>query len=341
MKDVLVIKPSALGDIIQSTCILPIIKKHSPDARVSWLVFKHNSEILINHPLIDHLFIADRHANFLTQVWNLGREMRRHRFDLVIDLQSQFRSGLFSILSGGKRRVGYADGQEGSTFFCTETFDIPTRSMHAVEGYVKLCQALGMEPVGQVDFPLPVREANRRKVGQLLRGFLDGHPLITMCPSARWPTKCWPERHFASLGDWLIDQTGAKIVLVGSPDEKDVSNRVSADMKHPVLDLTGRISLLDVAALLERSDLFVGNDSGLMHMASATKTRTVAIFGPTDPRRTGPYNPLARTVQADLECMPCFRKRCRELRCMESLDHRKVGTACLSRLQEKSSERGG
>jgi lipopolysaccharide heptosyltransferase I len=341
MRDVLVIKPSALGDIIQSTCILPMIRKHSPDARISWLVFKHNSDILINHPLIDHLFIADRHANFFSQIRHLGREMRRHRFDLVIDLQSLFRSGLFSLLSGGKRRVGYANGQEGSTLFYTETYDIPTRSMHAVDGYIKLCEALGMESAGQVDFPLPINKDNRKKVRQLLSGFPDDRPLITISPSARWATKCWPERHFASLGDWLIVETGAKIALVGSPDEQDVAKRVSAAMKYPVLDLTGRLSLLEVGALLEMSDLFVGNDSGLMHMASATKTRTVAIFGPTDPRRTGPYNPLATTVQADLECMPCFRKRCRGLLCMEQVDPRKVGTACLSQLQLKISEYGG
>ena len=136
-------------------------------------------------------------------------------------------------------------------------------------------------------------------------------------------------------------ETGAKIALVGSPDERGVAKRVSAAMKYPVLDLTGRLSLLEVGALLEMSDLFIGNDSGLMHMASATKTRTVAIFGPTDPRRTGPYNPLATTVQADLGCMPCFRKRCRDLLCMEQVDPLKVGTACLSQLQEKISEHGG
>jgi len=334
MKRVLIIKPSALGDVIQATCMLPVIKEHDPDIRISWLVFEHNKEVVVGHPLLDEVITLDRHGGVLKAWSRTKRQMRQMDFDTVIDVQCLLRSALLSFLSGCKRRVGFANGREFSTLFYTETFDIPTRSMHAVDGYLALCEALGMKRGEDVRFPLPIRERHRKRVESLFPKEGEGECMIVVCPTAGWSSKCWPEASFAALSDLLVEERRARILLVGAPGEKEAVGRVAGLMHRPCLDLSGKLSLMEVAALLERSDLFVGNDSGLMHMASATRTPCVAIFGPTDPGRTGPYNPLARTIQADLECVPCFRKHCREMTCMKEISLETVTRMCMDLIQK-------
>jgi len=333
MRHILIIKPSALGDVIQATCMLPVIKERYPDARISWLVFDNNKGVVLDHPLIDEVFVLRRRDRILKAIYHLSRRMRRSHFDLSIDVQCLLRSALLSFLSGCRRRVGYANGRETSTLFYTETYDIPTRSMHAVDGYLKLCEALGMPSQGEVRFPLPIKERHRERVDEMLGREREGDDLVTLCPTAGWKSKCWPAASFAALADMLAEQAGARVLLAGAPGEEETVGEVAALMEHPCLNLTGRLDLMEVAALLERSDLFVGNDSGLMHMASATRTPCVALFGPTDPRRTGPYSPLATTIKADLDCMPCFRKHCDEITCMHRITPERVAGACLEMLR--------
>lgn len=320
MKNILIVKPSALGDVIQATCILPVIKQHYPDAKISWFVFERNQDIVVDHPLIDSVFIA--HKN----LFHLIKQLRRVDFDAVIDLQGLLRSALIAFFSGCNRRIGFANGREMSPLFYTEKYDIPIESVHAVDRYLLLLEKLGMPKPKEVQFPLPIKDEHRNRIKQMFKR----EKIITIGPTARWPSKCWPESSFAALANKLIEKTKAKIVLVGAPNETAIINNVIKAMQHDGIDLCGQLSLMEIAALLERSSLFVGNDSALMHMASATKTPTVAIFGPTDPKRTGPYNPLAKVVKAEISCQPCFRKHCKQhLECMQKLQPDVVLDACL------------
>lgn len=328
MKNVLIVKPSALGDIIQATCVLPVLKASFPGIRISWLVFEHNAGIVMNHPLVDRVITLRRKGGFPWTLPRLLHELREPDFDAVIDLQGLLRSALLARLTGCSRRIGFANAREQATLFYTEAHEIPTQSMHAVDGYLRLCKALGAKALDEVFFPLPIGKEHRRRVKELLAGFSEGKPLIAVCPTAKWRSKCWPESRFSELADLLSDRLDARIVLLGSPSEKEITARIAGKVRRPCLDLAGRISIVELAALLEASDLYVGNDSGLMHMASATRTRTVALFGPTDPGRTGPYNPRARVVRADLDCMPCFKRECRNPRCMNEIAPEAVALAC-------------
>jgi heptosyltransferase I len=337
MKNILIVKPSALGDVIQATCILPLLKAHTPDSQISWLVFEHNAEVVRQHPLIDRVITLDRNSRFLPQFPALLRHLRGARFDAVIDLQGLLRSAVLSRLTGCPRRIGYANGREFSTRFYTEVYDVPTKSMHAVDGYLQLCHSLGMSLPGPVTFPIPLKEAHRKRIDILISDFIGKHPLISICPTAKWETKCWPEESFATVADLLSERVNARVVLLGSPAETAIVGRIAKRMRHAPLDLSGKLSILEIAALLERSALFVGNDSGLMHLASATETRTVAIFGPTDPRRTGPYNARARVATLNLHCAPCFRRNCESCRCLKELPPEGVAQLCLEELQQDTA----
>jgi heptosyltransferase-1 len=334
MRNILIVKPSALGDVIQATCILPLLKTYAPGSRISWLVFEHNAEVVRNHPLIDHVISINRSGRFLPQFPVLLRKLRQARFDTVIDLQCLLRSAFLSRLTGCSRRIGYANGREFSTLFYTETYDIPRDTMHAVDGYLHLCKLLGMARHGEVTFPIPLQDAHRNRLDALISGFMGKGPAISICPTAKWETKCWPEQSFATLADLLSGRLNARVILLGAPSETEIVGRIGKRMRHEHLDLSGKLSILEVAALLERSALFIGNDSGLMHLASATKTRTVAIFGPTDPKRTGPYNGQARVAALNLSCSPCFKRNCEGLRCLKDLSPEVVAETCIDHLQQ-------
>ena len=335
MRNILIVKPSALGDVIQATCILPLLKTYAPGSRISWLVFEHNAEVVRNHPLIDHVISINRSGSFLPQFPGLLRKLREARFDTVIDLQCLLRSAFLSRLTGCSRRIGYANGREFSTLFYTETYDIPRDTIHAVDGYLRLCQSLGLSRLGEVIFPLPLKDAHRSRVDALISDFAGKHPVVSICPTAKWETKCWPEQSFATLADLLSERMKVRVVLLGAPSETEVVGRIGRRMRHEHLDLSGKLSILEVAALLERSALYIGNDSGLMHLASATGTKTVAIFGPTDPRRTGPYNGQARVATLNLYCSPCFKRNCASCRCLKELSPEAVTHICLEQLQQR------
>ncbi len=333
MKNILIVKPSALGDIIQATCVLPGLKRFFPGIGISWLVFAHNAEIVMNHPLIDNVVSVSRKSGAWRRIPGLAGRLRSASFDAVIDLQGLLRSALLGFMTGCPRRIGYANAREWSPLFYTETFDIPTNGMHAVDRYLRLMEFLGAPRPPVVGFPLPLTDRHRERVRGLVRDFSEGGPLVTICPTAKWETKCWPEDRFAVLADLLAGGEKAKIVFCGAPGETAVIERIAGKMKHRALDLSGRLSLMELAALLEMSDLYVGNDSGPMHMASATRTKTVAIFGPTDPKRTGPYNPEATVVASPVECAPCFRRKCEARDCLRLLEPDRVYEACVERLR--------
>ena len=343
MKNILIVKPSALGDVIQATCVLPVLKGAFPGVRISWLVFEHNSEIVRGHPLVDQVLAVRRRGIGFTALPDLIRSLRTPGFDAVIDLQGLLRSAVLTRLTGCGRRIGFADGREQSPLFYTEKYELPRHSMHAVDRYLALCQRLGAGVPAEPVFPIPVRDVHRARVSGLLGDFGEGRPLVVVNPTAKWQSKRWPAASFAAVADILCRQCNAGVVLVGGPSETAIVSEVAALMTHPFLDLSGRISIMELAALLERADLFLGNDSGPMHLASATRTPTVALFGPTDPRRTGPYNPKARVVNARLDCMPCFRRSCERPRCMEELLPQAVARVCaeiLSNRQCKPDDSG-
>ena len=327
MQDILIVKPSALGDVIQATCVLPVLKEAFPGVRISWLVFEHNAEIVRGHPLVDNV-LAVRRRGGIAALPGIIRSLRAPRFDTVIDLQGLLRSAVLSRLTGCPRRIGFADGREQSTLFYTETFDLPRHSMHAVDRYLALCGRLGAQVPAEPAFPLPVRDAHRTRIVELLGDFAGGKPLVVVNPTAKWPSKRWPAGSFASVADTLTRRCRAGIVLVGGPSETTIVSETASLMACGSLDLSGRISIMELAALLERADLFLGNDSGPMHLASATRTPTVAVFGPTDPLRTGPYNRKAAVVRAQLDCMPCFRRSCDRPRCLEEVTPQKVADVC-------------
>ena len=319
LKRILLIKPSSLGDIIHGLPLLKVLHEKWPDAKISWVIKDIYADILHKNTYIDELIILKK-TSLTTSILSFRKRLRQGMFDLAVDMQGLFRSGLVAFLSGAPVRVGFNNARELAPLFYTHKIDAPL-DLHAVERNIKLVASLGCENQ-EIKFPLNLSQKAHEEVSEFLqKNQLDSNrPLITLVPGSRWEKKRWSPAFFSLLGDLLNHELEAKIVIAGSIQEMELIHEIRKSMKNPSLEATG-FSLQKLSALLSKSDVVVTNDSGPMHVAAAMETPVVALFGPTDPRRTGPFTKNCLVIHSDLECMPCFRKPCsqKSFKCMESI----------------------
>lgn len=343
---ILIVKPSSLGDIVHALPVLAALRRKHPAAHIAWLVGATFEPLLRGHPLIDELIRFDR-ARYGTMLWNplaawafvrFVRELRRRRFDLVIDLQGLIRSGLISYFSGAPRRVGFADAREGAPLFYTHRVRCDAGARHAVERGLCIARALELE-CDPPEFPLAIREEERSAARAALAsaGLDAGTPFLAVLTGARWESKSWPALRFAELLDRLHRGGAPRAVLLGSPAESAIAAAIAATCREAApANLAGRTSLRELAAVIELAQRVVCLDSGPMHIAAALNKPTVALFGPTDAARTGPWSRAARVLAHDVPCRPCLKRRCPlgHHACMRDLSAEEVAEAALDACDE-------
>ena len=317
VRRILLIKPSSLGDIVHAMPTLFALRERFPDAEVTWLVKRQWVSLVEVIKGVDHVCAVEQGL----MGW-LGRvpDLRAAGFDLVVDLQGLFRSGAMAWLTGCSRRVGFANAREGSPFFYTQRVAVPTGSMHAVDRDLLVTEALGAARPKEPRFEFIDRAEDRQAVETLLTaaGLAGVLPWVAMNVSARWETKRWPPQHFAEAADQLAE-AGIPIVFMGGPAERPETRAVMARMRTKAVDLTGQTPVGLLPSLLRRAAVLVTNDSGPMHIAAAVGTPVVALFGPTDPVRTGPYGRGHVVLSNPVECRPCFRRECSRAVTLECL----------------------
>ncbi|HUU98395.1 MAG TPA: lipopolysaccharide heptosyltransferase I [Phycisphaerae bacterium] len=337
-KRILIIKPSSLGDIVHALPVLAALRRANPGAHIAWLASRSFAALLDGHPLLDEVIVFDRarYGKMLRSGRALGeflrflRELRRRRFDLVVDLQGLFRSGFLAFASGAEQRVGFAAARESAGLFYTQRVRCPPDARHAVDKNLCVVAALGLR-TDRPEFPLGLRLEEIRAAKTLLTT-AAGRPLKTftaVIPGARWESKRWRPERIAALIDRMHEESLPSCVLLGSAADRPFADRVVAACHSPAIDLVGRTSLRELAALLGLSDRVICHDSGPMHIAAALDKPLVAIFGPTDPEVTGPYRcpkegafgtrPTFRVVATPIECSPCRLRTCDHHSCMEQL----------------------
>lgn len=338
VRRLLLIKPSSLGDIVHAMPALAALRERFPQAEVTWLVKRQWA------PLVEVMAGVERVCSVSGGIkgW-LARvpDLRAADFDLVVDLQGLFRSGAMAWLSGCSRRVGFANAREGSPAFYTQRVSVPAAPVHAVDRYLLVAEALGAARPAQPRFEFRERSED----GQALEGILAGAGLssspswIAMNVSARWETKRWPPQHFAEVADRLSHERALPVVLIGGPAERAESLAVTALMRTKAIDLTGQTPVGLLPGLLRRAAVLVTNDSGPMHIAAAVGTPVVALFGPTDPVRTGPYGTGHVVLSHAVECRPCFRRDCAHavpLECLTAVRPEQVVRAVERQLERSS-----
>jgi lipopolysaccharide heptosyltransferase II len=317
------LKPSALGDIVHSLPVLSALRTRFPAARITWVVNTAYEPLIRNHPDLTDTLAFDRGV-FRKGVWDSARyaagfaaELRRRQFDLVIDLQGLFRTGLMCLATGSPRRIGFANAREGSRHTYTHTIRVPDANrIHAVDRYRRVAEALGAGDI-PVRFHIPIdpveTAAVRAELGELPR------PWVAAAVGAKWLTKRWPTSHFAESLRRAHAAFGGTALLVGTGDDAAMSREVMNGLIGPARDFTGRTSLPRLAALLAECDVMLANDTGPLHLAAALGVPCVAPYTCTRVRLHGPYTSMNGGVETAVSCGGSYIKTCSNMVCMAEL----------------------
>ena len=335
---ILVIKPSAVGDVVHALPVLVKLRARYPAARIDWLITPENADLVRHHPALTDAVLFPRRefarigriARGAAGLLRLLATIRRRRYDLVIDLHGQLRSAVFALASGAPTRVGFdrprlrptavaagvpsghgwAGAREGSWVAYTHHIPLPTLDVHAVDRYLWLAPLLGLDD-GPPDLSVHLPAGASDDVERLLRDVgVGAAPLAVLVPGTLWETKHWHVDGFAAVGRELI-RSGHAVVLAGTARDRDRCRAIATGCPG-AYDLAGRTTLAELAALIRRAALCVTNDSGSMHLAVALGRLVVSVFGPTDPVRIGPYGRPEAVVRADVPCAPCHLRRLRD-----------------------------
>ncbi len=326
---VLVIKPSALGDVVQALPVLTMLRRRFAAARLAWAVKGNLAQLLHGHPHLDQVLVWESAPSRWQGFRRLIQQVRSMRFDLVVDLQGLFRTGVLCWASAARYRVGFSNAREGARFSYTHRVLIPTRDLPALAKYVQVARALGCQ--GEVPGAvIPLRGEDvawaRAQLARLPR------PVVAVHPGAQWPTKRWPVRHFVQVLRQVQACAGAAVVLLGGPGEQGICAQVADALSGATLNLGGKTTLLQLAAMLQQAQVLLAGDTGPMHLAAALNTPVVALFTCTSPLRAGPHGRGHCVLAAHVPCASSYRKRCRRMICMDAIAVEQVATAVLERL---------
>lgn len=352
-QSILIVKLSAIGDVIQTLPMVEALKRQFPRARIDWVVEEDASNLLLSHPRVDRVIISRRKSwvkrvlkpgefwKTLGEVSRFVRDLRSQHYDWVIDNHGIFKSGLLMLLSRGRRKIGFQASagiaEEGSYFFTHERYKPLSIERHALERYLDLVSQMGVQ-IGPTSLHFPVPPDSLKQAEALLRqkGF-GSRPLVVLHPVAKWETKQWPAENFARLISALA-QEKATVVITGSPQDEGPVREIlhqAGGESIKVLNLVGKTNLMELAGIFSLSDLVLSPDTGPMHLAAAVKAPLIALFGPTAPWRTGPYGNNPRIIRKGLPCSPCFKKRCQTVECMNSISVEEVLDAVGQKLKEE------
>jgi len=334
---ILILKPSSLGDIVQAVLVLRSLKRHLPASEIYWWIESSLAPLLEGDPDLTGIVRFERRRWAAPKHWGeLARTIfwaRRQGFDWVIDLQGLARSAVFGWLVNGKWTVGLDDSREGARGFYDSIVRRSSFHTHAVDWYLGVLPLLGVPFVGECEW-LP----RRHGVADLIykKWPIADHRWLIIQPGARWNNKRWPAEYFADL----VRQVSARFpelqfAILGGSEDRPLGEFISRAAPKKSLDLTGVLSLPEMVEWIRSCELMISNDTGPMHVAAALGKPVVALFGPTEPRRTGPYGQIKNVLQLDLPCVPCLKSTCNHqpaLECLRSLNPSTVLAAVTRRL---------
>ncbi len=344
IKKVLIIKLRKIGDVLLSVPTIKAIREHLPDSHITALVNKGTEEMLTGNPLLNEVLAFDRSVKelawfpaLLAQI-DFFRQIRKKNFDLVVDLTSGDRPAIIAKLSGARYRLGHdprGQGFMGKKYFYTHLAPHTGKQRHAVEDNLEVARLLGIDTADK-KVSIFTSLKDQAQVDKWLEGV--GKPIVHVHPTSDWLFKCWRDEAVAELIDYLQEKKQMQVVLTSGPAAKE-TRKIEAILKlahtRP-LNLTGRTSLKQLAAISKRSKLFFGMDSAPMHIAAAVDTPVVALFGPSGEHMWGPWGKGHTVITKKMDCRPCGKDGCnnsKRSKCLEDITVAEVKTVLDKYLQ--------
>ena len=316
MKNILLIRLSSLGDVVLTTPAIRAVRTHFPNAYIAMLVAKQSADVLRENPHLNEIISFDRLAKDKDtgEMLRIIRHLRERKFTLAIDLQRKFRTELLMYFSGAAERVGKGR-------FCS----IRVREQgnkHATAHYFDILDAVGI-PAEDQRLELFLAESERLDAAKRIEtaGIPDTALKIGIFPGAGWKLREWMPERFAAIGDRLVSEFNANVLVYGGQKETELVQTVVDLMDAPAIPFAGNLRIRQLAACIEQCDLFLTNDTGPMHIAAAVGTPTVSLFGPGNHIRFQPIGAMHQTIRHDVPCSPCkqFTDKCKDNICMKGI----------------------
>jgi heptosyltransferase-1 len=306
---VLLVRLSSIGDVVHTLPALAALARAGHEA--GWLVEPASRVLLDSHPLLSQVAPVPAAKAFrLGAARETVRALRARRYDVALDFQGLWKSAAWARLSGARRVVGFAGRwrrESPSALLVGERVELPSEAVHVIDKNLALLRPLGIDALGLREFPLPEAPASAERVDRVLPGLLR-EPFAILNPGGGWASKLWPPEGFGAVALGLRER-GLSSVVTWGPGEEALADRVVAASAGAAVR-SFATSLLDYVALARRARLVVAGDTGTLHLACAVGTPVVALFGPTDPARNGPFSPRDEVVRRVPPCAPCHRRVC-------------------------------
>ena len=334
MRAILIVRLGALGDIVHALPVAAALRERYPDARIDWVVDERHLPLLELVSGLDHRIpLASRSAGPIARIRRLRPTLRAARYDLAVDVQGLLKSAVVARLSGAARILGFARGalrEPAARVLYTETCD-PGPGRHVVDKNLALAVAAGAA-AGAPRFPL---EAPASAALDAVRTTTGGRPFAVVNPGAAWPNKRWPPARFGALARALAVGRGLPVVVLWGPEDGALAEAVVGAADTDGVRQAPATGLGDLAAILGAAALVVSGDTGPLHLAAALGTPVVALHGPTDPARNGPWSAADVAVSRHGDCVCARRRRCRlATPCLEAITV-EMATAAVDRRLER------
>jgi heptosyltransferase I len=349
----LLVRLSAFGDCLHAVPTLVAMRRHFPSAFIGWAIEELSYSLLKGHPLVDRFYVFPRNAfkrgdsTLVDRVRGLRgfrKELAGEKFDTAIDLQGLTKSGLVAWWSGAKQRIAFkgVDSREINMIFANERVTPADEAVHVVEKNLSLLRPLGIPLPDKPEWVLPSYDEEAAQMRPFLEacGVLSAtgaklRECVIVNPGATWFTKRWPPESFGEVAKGLISRHDLAVIVPWAGAEEKKAAETIARIAGPGCWSAPPTNLRQLAALISQAILFVGNDTGPLHLAVALKVPSVAIFGATDPLRNGPYGSVHRMQTGGVDCHPCWQTTCarKDRACLIWVKPETVLTSCAHSLE--------
>ena len=318
---ILVVKLSAIGDVLMATPVARALRTAFPESCIAWIVERKSADVVLGNPYLDEVIVWDRNKNagvmrFLRGILGLRGKLRSKRFDVCVDLQGLLRSAVVGYFSGARKRVGFADAAEGSVRLYHVRYDPGGDEVNAQQRNLDLLRTLGVESTDTA-MHMPVENADRDYAAEFLeRERLTSEKVVAFCPATTWVNKHWTPEGWSGVADILAQRYGVRPLILGSKADIALAERIADGATCKPVISAGQTTLKQAGALMEKSAAVIGVDTGLLHMAVALDRPAVGLFGASAWRCFLKKDNFV-WVAKDFPCSPCRRHpTCQNYDCM-------------------------
>lgn len=315
IKNILIVKLSAIGDVIHALPVAYALKNNFPEAHITWVVEPPAYGLLTDNPCIDEVVLFEKKkfkswGGLFRQMPSFSASLRKVKYDIALDLQGLGKSAAVTFLSGAKQKYGCCNMRELSHLVSKPVCGEHAEG-HIVERYLDVARAVGCE-VTEVKFPLKFTAVDAEMAGRIMRqaGMDPKKPYVVLAVGANWPNKRWPTAYYAILADWLYSKDVIPVVIGSGAVDCRLVGEIAAKASIPPVDLVNKTNLKQLAYVIKQAKALVGGDTGSMHLAAALCRPVAALFGPTDIQRNGPYGQLENAIEVSLGCRHCWKRSC-------------------------------